>query len=150
MVRMVTSSPFNFSIGEQVKVVLSGKHFGRVGKVQRRTRMAKTKMPPPVPENVYWIVFEEEGKESGFDFETTDEEHCHELETTVARHVLGRFVARPPMSVCPDGPNEMMWTREFGRGRIFYNSLGHDVATWQNEAWQRLVIQGIQWAAGRK
>jgi type 1 glutamine amidotransferase len=54
------------------------------------------------------------------------------------------------MSECPDGPNEMMWTREFGRGRIFYNSLGHDLATWQNETWQRLVIQGIQWAAGRK
>ena len=84
------------------------------------------------------------------DFETTDEEYCHELEPTVARHVLGRFVARPPKSVCPDGPNEMMWTREFGRGRVFYNSLGHNVATWENEAWQRLVIQGIQWAAGRK
>lgn len=66
MVQMVASSPFKFKVGEQVKVVLSGKHFGKVGRVQRRTRMAKTKMPPPVPENIYWIVFKKGGKESGF------------------------------------------------------------------------------------
>jgi type 1 glutamine amidotransferase len=81
------------------------------------------------------------------DFETTDEEYCHALNPNVERNVLGRFDARPEGSLCPDGPNEMMWTRELGGGRIFYTSLGHDHDTWQNPSWQRLVVQAIQWAA---
>jgi len=83
------------------------------------------------------------------DFETTDEEYCHDLNPNVERSVLGRFDARPQESLCPDGPNEMLWTREFGGGRVFYTSLGHDHDTWENPSWQRLVVQGLQWAAGR-
>ena len=66
MVRGVTFSPFKYAVGEQAKVILSGKHFGKTGKIQRRTRMAKAVMPPPPAENVYSVVFEEEGKGFGF------------------------------------------------------------------------------------
>lgn len=83
------------------------------------------------------------------DFEAIDEEYCHELTSGVERHVLARFAARPEGSLCPNGPAEMMWTRQIGRGRVFYNSLGHDAATWKHPAWQQLVIQGLRWAAGK-
>ncbi len=66
------------------------------------------------------------------DFETIDEEYCHALNPSVERNVLGRLETRPEGSLCPDGPNEMMWTREFGGGPIFYTSLGHDRDTWEN------------------
>ena len=83
------------------------------------------------------------------DFESIDEEYCHALNPNIERNVLGYFETRPQESLCPDGPNEMMWTREFAGGRIFYTSLGHDRDTWEHESWQRLVAQGIQWAAGK-
>lgn len=83
------------------------------------------------------------------DFEAIDEEYCHQLTAGVERHVLAKFAGRPEGSLCPNGPAEMIWTRQIGRGRVFYNSLGHDAATWKHPAWQQLAIQGLRWAAGK-
>jgi type 1 glutamine amidotransferase len=41
------------------------------------------------------------------------------------------------------------WTREFGKGRVFYTALGHEPALWSDERFQRHLIGGILWAAGR-
>jgi type 1 glutamine amidotransferase len=35
----------------------------------------------------------------------------------------------------------------YGKGRNFYNILGHNTATMQNKAWQTLMLRGIEWAA---
>jgi len=83
------------------------------------------------------------------DFEAVDEEYCHEMTSGVERHVLAQFAARPEGSLCPNGPADMMWTRQVGRGRVFYSSLGHDAAVWKLPAWQQLAIQGLRWAAGK-
>lgn len=59
-------SPFRFDIGSRLKVTLEGKRYGMVGTLNRRDRLAKTIVPPPVPENYYWLVFEDNWKEEAY------------------------------------------------------------------------------------
>ena len=47
-----------------------------------------------------------------------------------------------------DGDFALAWTRDYGAGRMFYTALGHEDAVWQDERFQRLVVNGIVWAMG--
>ncbi|WP_417574782.1 PVC-type heme-binding CxxCH protein [Negadavirga shengliensis] len=40
------------------------------------------------------------------------------------------------------------WTREEGKGRVFYTAYGHDEKTWQNPGFLKLMTNGILWAMG--
>jgi putative membrane-bound dehydrogenase-like protein len=40
------------------------------------------------------------------------------------------------------------WTRNEGKGRVFYTAYGHNDSTWQHPAFLRLVENGIFWALG--
>jgi type 1 glutamine amidotransferase len=40
------------------------------------------------------------------------------------------------------------WTREFGKGRMFYTALGHEAAVWSDPRFQQHLVGGIQWATG--
>jgi type 1 glutamine amidotransferase len=80
-------------------------------------------------------------------FTIVDEEYKHRF-ARVDRHVLARFRERPPQSDSKANM-DILWTREVGKGRVFYSALGHGKEAWQNPAWQKLVVQGILWAAGR-
>ncbi len=52
---------------------------------------------------------------------------------------------------CGTGRNEpMVICTDFGRGRCFYNVLGHDVASMRNAGWRSLMLRGTQWAATGK
>lgn len=42
----------------------------------------------------------------------------------------------------------LAWTREFGRGRVFYTALGHDEDVWRDPRFQQHVVGGIRWATG--
>jgi type 1 glutamine amidotransferase len=54
-----------------------------------------------------------------------------------------------PRSVGADGDYPLAWAQSIGRGRAYYNALGHFDATW-NDAWfQRQVTAAIQWTAAR-
>ncbi|MBI5167534.1 MAG: hypothetical protein HY998_07325 [candidate division NC10 bacterium] len=58
-----------------MKVTLAGKRFGTVGTIVRRGRLSKLPMPPPIPENYYWLIFETGQLEEGFNeasLEATD------------------------------------------------------------------------------
>lgn len=57
---------FKFAVGERVKVWLPGKRFGQVGVIQEKQRLVKPVMPPPTPENYYWIKFEPEQPTEAF------------------------------------------------------------------------------------
>jgi type 1 glutamine amidotransferase len=53
----------------------------------------------------------------------------------------------------PDSvPDEMgtdlplVWTRRYGRGRVFYDALGHPPETWQDPVNSRLLARGVAWA----
>ncbi len=49
----------------------------------------------------------------------------------------------------PGGPDRpLVWCRRFGRGRVYYDALGHFSATWHSRYQLTLVSGGILWAAG--
>jgi len=48
-----------------------------------------------------------------------------------------------------DGDFAIAWTRKQGKGRVFYSSLGHRADVWTNPLYQRHLIEGVLWAAGR-
>jgi len=52
--------PFQFDVGTKVRVTLRGKRFGIIGTVSRRMRWVKLVYPPPVPENLYWVLIEKD------------------------------------------------------------------------------------------
>ena len=37
------------------------------------------------------------------------------------------------------------WTRMFGNGRVYYNSLGHEDAVWNDPRYQDMLLKGIKW-----
>jgi type 1 glutamine amidotransferase len=82
-------------------------------------------------------------------FTIVDEEYKHRF-ADVDRHVLARFRERPPQPEPGHSANmDIIWTREIGKGRVFYSALGHGKEAWENPAWQKLIVQGILWSAGR-
>jgi type 1 glutamine amidotransferase len=47
----------------------------------------------------------------------------------------------------PKNDPELAWTTTYGNSRVFYLMLGHDHHAWQHPAYQKLLSQGIRWAA---
>jgi uncharacterized protein len=41
----------------------------------------------------------------------------------------------------------VVWTREYGRGRVFYLALGHGVGQMTDPNFQALLVNGIRWSA---
>jgi type 1 glutamine amidotransferase len=58
-------------------------------------------------------------------------------------HVLAELDTGP---TGPDRP--LVWCRRFGRGRVYYDALGHFSATWHNRYQRALVAGGVLWAVG--
>ncbi len=44
----------------------------------------------------------------------------------------------------------VLWTKDWGKGRVFYSALGHDPKACEQEMFQKLLIRGSLWAAGRE
>ena len=75
---------------------------------------------------------------AGFElFETTDETYVHADHNERNREVL---------MLREDEP--WTWTREQGKGRVFYTAYGHDNHTWDQVAFHELLIRGILWSVG--
>ncbi|MCC7009736.1 MAG: ThuA domain-containing protein [Acidobacteria bacterium] len=49
-------------------------------------------------------------------------------------------------SVGATGDYPLAWVREYGRGRVYYNALGHFAATWSDPRFQRQISGAIAWA----
>ena len=62
-----------------------------------------------------------------------------------AVHVL---LSLDPRSVGADGDFPLAWTQTVGRGRSYYNALGHFDATWNDPWFRRQLAAAIQWTAG--
>ena len=52
-------------------------------------------------------------------------------------------------SVGATGDYPLAWAHAFGRGRAYYNALGHFPSTWTDARFQRQLLGAIRWAAGR-
>jgi len=37
------------------------------------------------------------------------------------------------------------WTRMYGKGRVYCNTLGHDEADWKDRRFQEMLLNGIKW-----
>jgi type 1 glutamine amidotransferase len=46
------------------------------------------------------------------------------------------------------GDNEvaLAWAKDYGKGRVFYTSLGHADATWDDARMQRMLLGAMRWA----
>ena len=47
-----------------------------------------------------------------------------------------------------DGDYAIAWCRDFGRGKVFYTSLGHREDVWENPTYQAHLLGGLLWALG--
>jgi type 1 glutamine amidotransferase len=52
-------------------------------------------------------------------------------------------------SVGSSGDYPLAWAQSYGRGRVYYNALGHFASTWTDPRFQRQLTGAILWAAGR-
>jgi type 1 glutamine amidotransferase len=74
-------------------------------------------------------------------FVVHDELYYQEVASDVQIHAVAfdRGIAHP-----------MLWTREEGTGRIVHVAPGHGPLVWAVDAYRRLMLQALEWAAGRR
>ena len=69
--------------------------------------------------------------------------HCLKLEPDVMPLLEGECAAG-------DGPQPIVWAREFGKGRVFYDALGHDAASVNHAQHRQLLQRAAQWLLGEE
>src|SRR5262249_61129488 len=78
----------------------------------------------------------------------------HVLATAYDDHALyqaSRTDSRAPQPLEGTGANEpMLWTMDYGKGRVFATALGHDVEQVQTPAFVTTFARGAEWAATGK
>jgi type 1 glutamine amidotransferase len=84
------------------------------------------------------------------DFDVTSEQYYLHVDPAVTVLATTRFPApgvEGPHVV--NGPVDMpqVWTKRYGRGRIFYNALGHQAAIFEIPEARELMRRGFLWAA---
>jgi type 1 glutamine amidotransferase len=82
------------------------------------------------------------------DFEVSSEQYYMHVDPVVKVLATTRFpVADGPHT--PNGPVDMpvVWTKYYGQGRVFYNSLGHSAAVVAGEPNLTIMRRGFRWAA---
>jgi type 1 glutamine amidotransferase len=47
-----------------------------------------------------------------------------------------------------DGDYPLAWAKMYGKGRVFYSALGHDIASWDNPQLQKMYFEAIKWSLG--
>jgi len=52
-----------------------------------------------------------------------------------------------PNTLLP-GDYPIAWTKQVGRGKLFYTSLGHREDVWLSDLYQKHILGGIKWALG--
>lgn len=49
-----------------------------------------------------------------------------------------------------DSDYAVSWVKEYGKGKVFYTSLGHRKEVWKDERFQTHLVAGLKWAMGEK
>jgi hypothetical protein len=47
-----------------------------------------------------------------------------------------------------DGDFAVAWAREFGKGRVLFNGLGHTPTVWEQPEYQKMWLEMVQWSLG--
>jgi len=48
-----------------------------------------------------------------------------------------------------DKDQAIAWSKMYGKGRVFYSSLGHTKEAWEDEAVRKSYLEGVKWVMGR-
>jgi hypothetical protein len=67
-----------------------------------------------------------------------------------ARVLLRLDVSKMPPNENYRGKGDMpiVWAKQYGKGRVFYSSLGHDASTWDNRDVGQMYLEALKWALG--
>ena len=55
---------------------------------------------------------------------------------------------RQPLVHRTDGDFPVAWARNYGKGRVFYSTLGHVVESWDDPVLQGMYFNAMKWALG--
>lgn len=77
-------------------------------------------------------------------FRDFSRDNCHVLLSIDTEKMKDADLAALQMKKGEDYP--VAWTREEGKGRVFYTSLGHREDVWTNPVWQNHLLGGMAWA----
>lgn len=73
-----------------------------------------------------------------------------DLHVILVQDCAGMNKDKPIDRRCYDRPPfPATWARMYGRGRVFYTSLGHREDVWTSTLFQQLLLGGLSWALGR-
>ena len=72
-------------------------------------------------------------------------------------HVIARMdpakldLANPRVSAEHRADKEfpLIWSKQFGKGRVYYSTFGHRDETWDDPRMQKMYLEAIGWAMGR-
>jgi type 1 glutamine amidotransferase len=76
-------------------------------------------------------------KEEIYEFKNYQEKAVHAL-LVLEKHPQTKEPGVYPMS----------WCKEYGTGKVFYTSLGHNEFVWESPEYQKHILGGIKWALG--
>jgi uncharacterized protein len=78
-------------------------------------------------------------------FRITDEFYEFTAPVPPRTRVLVRL---DPESVPDEGGRDvpLVWARRYGKGRVFYNALGHALESWEHPLNRRIIARGVSWA----
>jgi type 1 glutamine amidotransferase len=65
----------------------------------------------------------------------------HVILVQVTEGMKGKMYQRPNFPIT--------WARKYGKGRVFYTSMGHREDVWTNPNYQGLLLGALGWATGR-
>jgi len=66
-----------------------------------------------------------------------------------ARGGRGPADARPrDNGIHPDKDYPLAWSKTYGKGRVFYSSLGHTKSSWTQPDIRKMYLEGIKWTLG--
>ena len=55
---------------------------------------------------------------------------------------------KAPLVHRTDGDFPVAWAKTYGKGRVFYSTLGHAAESWDDPVIQRMYVEAIRWALG--
>jgi type 1 glutamine amidotransferase len=77
-------------------------------------------------------------------FEVRDELYTFR---TNPREVASILLSAPAGSLDLEGDLPLAWTKSYGSGRVYYNSLGHFDEIWEDPSFRTQILAGLHWAA---
>jgi type 1 glutamine amidotransferase len=84
----------------------------------------------------------------GKDFKLNDEWYAQKY-LSDDLHVIYYYETEGMKGQQYDRPNyPQTWAKRYGKGRVFYNSMGHREDVWANPKFQELAVAALGWATG--